>query len=525
SKLTQAERQTVQNIYDRMTSQPAAPPAPAPIRPPVSAPPAAPPEPPVAPAAPAAAPIVPPEPVAPAAPAAPKASAAEIAQQLEEMTRPDRVTGFLKANFQDLTPADIDKFDPHDWELIGKGAGGQTPNPEQIQEIRSNIAASAAPLPPEVATMPPAQAEAAVAARQARKPPATAPAAQPEPAPPDVSPAQISRTLADMMRESGTAATAPPAPGPPPPTAPELRIEAFAQHFARDTEMTPEAVRSIADNPNASLLLEKLGESLGIEGRPAPGEIEQIAERVGELRGQPPPAAPGGTTPAAAELRFAQEKAVGDTFGAPEGWRGKLNQAADEAQGRIQQFWKDQGKTLNAGLPVHVLADYSILGARKIIDGFEKFGDWSKAMVDTSGEQVQPHLRAIWQEAKHIAGKIGWGPPGDAFMPLGNRLTVKAGPVSEDAPAIAQKSVLPGFRYNWPLSDGTTVELTPKQHRALLDTLAEMRDKANIPGYTGEERAIQYGTKTSKATEAPWRQLPGVNQRALDRIIEQFASR
>src|SRR5215471_11628174 len=71
SKLTQAERQTVQNIYDRMTSQPAAPPAPAPIRPPVSAPPTAPPEPPVAPAAPAAAPAVPPETAAPAAPATP----------------------------------------------------------------------------------------------------------------------------------------------------------------------------------------------------------------------------------------------------------------------------------------------------------------------------------------------------------------------------------------------------------------------------------------------------------------------
>jgi hypothetical protein len=58
------------------------------------------------------------------------------------------------------------------------------------------------------------------------------------------------------------------------------------------------------------------------------------------------------------------------------------------------------------GLPVDVLGDYSILGARKIIDGAEKFTDWSKAMIEASGQQIQPHLRAVWKEAQQIAGQV-----------------------------------------------------------------------------------------------------------------------
>jgi hypothetical protein len=34
-----------------------------------------------------------------------------------------------------------------------------------------------------------------------------------------------------------------------------------------------------------------------------------------------------------------------------------------------------------------------------------------------------------------------------------------------------------------------------------------------------------YETKTSEATDAPWRELPGVNKAALDRLIKRFGNR
>ena len=81
-----------------------------------------------------------------------------------------------------------------------------------------------------------------------------------------------------------------------------------------------------------------------------------------------------------------------------------------------------------------------------------------------------------------------------------------------------------GGGFNWPLSDGSTVALTPEQHRILLDTLREMRDKKTVSGYTEKQRVIPYGTKTSEATDAPWRELPGVNKGALDRLIRRFSA-
>ena len=149
------------------------------------------------------------------------------------------------------------------------------------------------------------------------------------------------------------------------------------------------------------------------------------------------------TEPQHFEIQKLAENQLGEeTYGAPEGWRDKLNTAADNAQKRIDKFWKDQSTTTNMRIPVDVLANYSVVGARKIVDGAETFGDWSKAMLDAV-PQIQPHLRAVWKEAQHIAGMVGWGKGGDAEMPLGKRLTVPAGPVDEAAPKIAQNTVLP----------------------------------------------------------------------------------
>ena len=136
------------------------------------------------------------------------------------------------------------------------------------------------------------------------------------------------------------------------------------------------------------------------------GAAKKLLEEAGEA-----PAEGGG--PAATTLNPQQHFEVQKQASAnlPEpgaaGWRDKLNQASDQASERIDKFWKDQGKTLNTGLPVNVLADYSIVGARKIVDGAAKFADWSKGMVDTFGDQIKPHLKPIWKEAQAIAEKFG----------------------------------------------------------------------------------------------------------------------
>ena len=180
------------------------------------------------------------------------------------------------------------------------------------------------------------------------------------------------------------------------------------------------------------------------------GDIEVYRPTSPPNPPQPPAGSAAADTVLNPQQHFQVQKLASDQLGPPstqpEGWRDKLNQASDSASQRIDKFWKDQGNTFNAGLPVHVLADYSIVGARKIVDGAERFTDWSKGMLDTFGQQIQPHLRAVWKEAQHLAGVYGWGPTGQEEMLLGNRLTVTAGTVSEDAPKIAQSSVLPAVQ-------------------------------------------------------------------------------
>ncbi len=229
--------------------------------------------------------------------------------------------------------------------------------------------------------------------------------------------------------------------------------------YAGDILFSPKGIKfltGIAQNPPRSsaevtALQKKAEAAFGAAKGPEkpPEEPPEGQPPAGGGTPPTPPAAGGGgaaAPPLTDQQHYQVQKRAGELLpemqGQPEGWREKLNQASDQAQQRIDQFWKGQGTTLNAGLPVHVLADYSIVGARKIVDGAEKFGAWSKDMLDTLGEQVQPHLRSIWKEAQHIAGVYGWGKSGKQEMPLGNRLTVTAGPVAEEAPAISQQPKL-----------------------------------------------------------------------------------
>jgi hypothetical protein len=121
---------------------------------------------------------------------------------------------------------------------------------------------------------------------------------------------EIGQSLADLMQESGTAPPAAPAgERPAAVTQSQKRVEAFAQHFAGDETYTPEMVDALQTNPRAKRLLESLGRSLDIEGRPTAEELPRIADRVREIRGQKtPPEAPGGAPPVSATPAISIEK-------------------------------------------------------------------------------------------------------------------------------------------------------------------------------------------------------------------------
>jgi|SRR5215471_3143550 len=124
---------------------------------------------------------------APVAPEAPPVNAARVSA----------LTDFVRQN---IPPRHLADFNPHEWGMVGEAAGVESPTPQEIAQVRSNVASAAAPIPPEVSQLPPAQAEAAVApARAART--VEIPEGQ-----------TVAEALADEMRRSGTL---PEAPAPP----------------------------------------------------------------------------------------------------------------------------------------------------------------------------------------------------------------------------------------------------------------------------------------------------------------------
>src|SRR5262249_6609046 len=106
---------------------------------------------------------------------------------------------------------------------------------------------------------------------------------------------EAAQSLADLMRESGTAPPARAAvEGPRAPTASEARIETLAQHLA-GTDIPTEDLATLATDEGARKQLEAIAQHPDIAvGRPTADEIPKIVERVREIRGQrtPPPEAP-----------------------------------------------------------------------------------------------------------------------------------------------------------------------------------------------------------------------------------------
>lgn len=78
----------------------------------------------------------------------------------------------------------------------------------------------------------------------------------------------------------------------------------------------------------------------------------------------------------------------------------RLQAAADDAQKRID----DRGVQLSSGIDPTLLADYAIVGAAKIAMGIKNFAEWSASMIRQFGEEIRPHLNALYAEAYKRAG-------------------------------------------------------------------------------------------------------------------------
>ena len=306
---------------------------PAPPTAPGITPPAAPQTPPAAPEPPA------PAPATPAAPGAPVAAALTPAQQAaagmraamglgdEEFRPPGTeapdVSAIVRAKQIDLMAqklqeagigsGDAQKMDPPDLALLARAAGIDEPIGVVGRDVVTRLktieqqTAEAAKYEAAYAKLSPAR---KAAIRADAEPPA-APAAPPPTAQPQ-SLANIMRgtapstDLEGQLADSVAAAKAgkrvipePVPEGEMPRTASQERIEKLAQFLFEDKRIDPVKLAALPSEPDALLQLEELGRTLGIKGRPAPGEPQAIVDRVRELRGESLRKPPASATTAA----------------------------------------------------------------------------------------------------------------------------------------------------------------------------------------------------------------------------------
>ena len=202
--------------------------------------------------------------------------------------RVETLTDYLARN---KVPAGmLDIFGDKEWRMVADQAGVQPPSAENIQAIRGNLADYEAAS--QITAKTPAEAAAEFAQNRSIRTKRQAPAA----------PADLEGQLADSVaavQKGERPAAAPPPDEPAALTASEKRVEAFAQHLAADKSVTTAQIANLPSNPQALALLEQLGESLDIEGRPAPGEPQAIVDRVRELRGESLRKPPASATTAA----------------------------------------------------------------------------------------------------------------------------------------------------------------------------------------------------------------------------------
>jgi hypothetical protein len=154
----------------------------------------------------AATPAPTPAPAAPAAPAAEtgplagKPEAQAIAAKLEKSTRVERLMDIVTRTLGITDPAELDVIQPHEWDAIGRSAGGLAPEADDIAQVRQNLAdAQAAQKIEKPAELTPAAAEESFQ-QKIRKAKEAAPAA-PAPAEPAAETEQAASqpTLRDLM--------------------------------------------------------------------------------------------------------------------------------------------------------------------------------------------------------------------------------------------------------------------------------------------------------------------------------------
>jgi hypothetical protein len=85
----------------------------------------------------------------------------------------------------------------------------------------------------------------------------------------------------------------------------------------------------------------------------------------------------------------------------------RLTELEDIAKVRLGKRLKKGGTTLRSGLDPTVgidiarnLGDLSIIGAAKIAKGAVEFGKWSQVMLEEWGDDIRPHLEAIYEKSK-----------------------------------------------------------------------------------------------------------------------------
>lgn len=82
----------------------------------------------------------------------------------------------------------------------------------------------------------------------------------------------------------------------------------------------------------------------------------------------------------------------------------KMKERAERARQRIKDKYGSSGTTLNSGLPLDLMADLTIIGYTKLLDGVADFKAWADEMVKESphGERTRKWLPAVFAQAQHI---------------------------------------------------------------------------------------------------------------------------
>lgn len=83
---------------------------------------------------------------------------------------------------------------------------------------------------------------------------------------------------------------------------------------------------------------------------------------------------------------------------------GKNRIVTDERYQELKRRMKEKLNTLNSGLDPELLAIGAEMAAYHIETGVRQFGEFSKQMVADLGENIKPHLKALYNDARNLAG-------------------------------------------------------------------------------------------------------------------------